>query len=602
MENNSINLGISDQLSKSELIFRKVWESSADGMRITDSEGNMLYVNEAFCKIVGKDKSLLMGQPLYIIYKKETQGEIIRQYKSNHLSEKLQVRPERQIELWNGEIINVELSNSFIRLEGDKRVVLSILRDITERKKMEEELYESQQMLRLILDHIPQGVFWKDINSQYLSCNKHFAEDAGLNHPSEIVGMNDYQLPWKEIANLYRSDDRLVMDTNTPKINYEESETKADGSFICVRTSKVPLNDKEGRVIGILGTYENITERKRAEEKLRMLSFAVEQSRRSYIITDTEGRIEYVNPTFTEIKGYSLEEMIGETPRILRLGETAEDEYSNLWDTVTRGGEWRGEIRNIKKTGESFWEYVIISPIKSEKGEIEHFLLVQEDITEKKQKDEKLLQAVKEKEVMLSEIHNRVNNNLQIISSLLKLQSEYIRDPVAREYFRISQSRVSTMSLIHEQLYKSSELNRINFEKYIRQLTIHLFQTYGMNINQCKMRINAVNIFLGIDIAIPCGLIINELVSNSLKHAFPGNRKGEIYIGLTCDRNNMYTLFVSDNGVGFPANIDFRNAQTLGLKLISTLTKQLQGKLELNTEEGTEFKITFPAVTYKKGM
>ena len=600
MKNGYADKEFPENLSESELIFRKVWESSADGMRITDSEGTMIYVNEAFCKMVCKDKSLLIGQPLYIIYKKETQEEVFRQYKNNHLSENLQVRIEREIELWNGEIINVELSNSFIRLSGNNRVVLSIFRDITERKKMEEQLYESQQMLRLVLDNIPQRVFWKDTNSKYLGCNRHFAEDAGLNDPSEIVGMNDYQLPWKDTVELYRFDDKLVMESDEAKINYEEPETRANGSFLCVRTSKVPLHDKEGRVIGVLGTYEDITERKRAEERLRMLSYAVEQSRRSYIITDTEGRMEYVNPTFTEVKGFSSEEVIGDTPKILRLGETSEEEYGNLWDTITRGGEWRGEIRNIKKSGESFWEYVIISPIKNEKGEIEHFLLVQEDITEKKMKDEQLIQAIKEKEVMLSEIHHRVKNNLQIISSLLKLQSEKITDPLTREYFQISQNRVNTMALIHEQLYKATELSKIDFEKYIRQLALHLFQTYGVNTEQCALRINVVDIYLCIDVAIPCGLLINELISNSLKHAFPLNSKGEIYIGLTLDLDNMYTLTVSDNGIGLPPDIGYREAKTLGLKLIATLSKQLQGEIELNRERGTEFKITFPSIFYRK--
>ena len=600
METSSTGLDTSERLFKSEFIFKKVWESSADGMRITDPEGITIDVNEAFCKMVGKDRSSLIGQPLQIIYKKDTPEEIFKQYKENHISEKLIIRPEREIELWNGEIIDVELSNSFIKLDGNKRYVLSTFRDITDRKNMEDRLYESQQMLRLVLDNIPQRVFWKDINSIYAGCNKHFAEDSGLKDPTEILGMNDYELSWKDTAELYRADDKMVMSTDTPKINYEEPQTRDDGSFLCLRTSKVPLHDKLGKVIGILGSYEDITEKKRAEEKLRMLSYAVEQSRSAYIITDTEGRIEYVNPTFSNVTGYTFEEVLGRNPRMLRSGETDISTHMNLWRTIAGGGVWRGELCNTRKNGELFWEYLIISPIKNEKGEIEHFLAVGEDVTEKKIKDEQLLQAVQEKEIMLSEIHHRVKNNLQIISSLLKLQSENIKDPVVYECFQISQNRVKSMALIHEQLYKATELNKIDFNKYVRQLTIHLFQTYGISTDKCVIKINIIDIFLGIDVAIPCGLLINEMVTNSLKHAFPGNRKGLICVGLTLDLDNMYTLEVRDNGTGIPDSVNPNETQTLGLKLIMTLTKQLQGNIEINKKGGTEFKLTFPASIYKK--
>jgi PAS domain S-box-containing protein len=598
MDNFLTEIGLSGPKHKSS-IFEKVWDSSADGMRITDPEGIMLYVNEAFCKMVDKDKGLLIGQPLQIIYRKDTQEDVSRQYKENHFSQKLQLRTEREIELWNGEIIDVELSNSFIILEDNKRVVLSIFRDITERNKMAEDLYESRQMLQLVLDNIPQRVFWKDTNSVYLGCNKHFAEDAGLKDPHEIISMNDFEVSWKETANLYRADDKLVMETDTAKINYEEPQTRPDGELHYLRTSKVPLHDKAGRVIGILGSYEDITEKKRAEEKLRMLSCAVEQSRSSYVITDTECRIEYVNPAFTEIKGYSSEEVIGDTPRILTTGATTEEIYNELWNTIKSGGEWRGELQNIKKGGELYWEFVIVSPIKNEEGVIEHFLIVQEDITEKKIKDDQLRKAVKEKEVMLSEIHHRVKNNLQIISSLLKLQSGYIKDPAAHEYFQISQDRVKTMALIHEQLYKSSELSRINFNEYLRQLTVHLLQSYGISPHKCSLSVNIKDIYLGIDTAIPCGLLTNELITNSLKHAFPGDRKGEINIDMTSNPDNMCTLIVKDNGIGIPDEIDFKRSHTQGMQLIMTLAKQLEGEIEIDKEDGTKVTIVFPAGAYK---
>jgi len=138
-----------------------------------------------------------------------------------------------------------------------------------EYKRIKEELYQSRKMLQLVLDNIPQRVFWKDRNFSYLGCNRPFAQDAGLSDPSEIVGKNDFELGWKELAQLYRDDDKLVMDTDIPKLNFEEPETTPDGGQLWLKTSKVPLRDREGKVIGILGTYEDITARKQSEKALR---------------------------------------------------------------------------------------------------------------------------------------------------------------------------------------------------------------------------------------------------------------------------------------------------------------------------------------------
>ena len=461
--------------SKSESIFFKVWESSADGMRITDSLGTMKFVNEAFCKMVEKDKSLLIGQPMNIIFKKEKQEELMISYKKSFTG-KLQERSEREIELWNGEIINVELANSFIKLDSGERLVLSIFRNITERKKLEIELFESREMLQLVLDHIPQRVFWKDRNSNFLGCNQLFADDAGLKDPSEIIGLNDYQLSWKGTAELYRSDDKMVMETGAMKINYEEPQTRTDGGFLCLRTSKVPLKDENGEIIGILGTYE--------------------------------------------------------------------------------------------------------------------------DITEKKLKDEQLQKALKEKDAMLHEVHYRVKNNLQIISSLLNIQSKYIEDPRDFKYFQITQNRVKSISLIHENLYNTTDFTSIDFEKYIRQFAVHLFQTYDVSYNRCKLTINIKNIFIGIDLAIPCGLIINEVLTNSLIHAFPHNVSGEISIDMFLDKENKYVLILKDNGIGMPEDIYIKEAKTMGLQLINTLCTQIGGKIEIDRKIGTQYKITFPSLQH----
>lgn len=218
---------------------------------------------------------------------------------------------------------------------------------------------------------------------------------------------------------------------------------------------------------------------------------------------------------------------------------------------------------------------------------------LQTEIIERKQAEEKIKASLKEKEVLLKEIHHRVKNNLQIISSLLKLQSRSIKDKQTLDIFNESQSRIRTMALIHENLYQSHDLSKINFADYVHKLAANLFRSYEVHSSKVKQVINVDNVFLEIDVAVPCGLIINELISNSLKYAFPDNTVGEVRIELQSNKEYGYTLFVSDNGVGLPKNLDIQNTKTLGLQLVNNLVEQLEGSVTINGDYGTKFIITF---------
>jgi PAS domain S-box-containing protein len=238
----------------------------------------------------------------------------------------------------------------------------------------------------------------------------------------------------------------------------------------------------------------------------------------------------------------------------------------------------------------------------------------QHELAERVRAEEQLRASLREKEVLLKEIHHRVKNNLQLITSLLDLQSDYAQDERILEVFRDSQNRIKLMSSIHERLYQSKDLARIDFGEYVRNLVVHLFRSYGIIGDVIAIKIEVEGIFLGVDTAIPCGLIIHELVSNSLKHAFPGGREGEICIVLrpgddlpvapgdsAAQAGDMLALIVSDNGIGFPEDFDFRNTSSLGLQLVSMLTRQLKGAIEFSSkastpvcgESGATFRITF---------
>ena len=218
---------------------------------------------------------------------------------------------------------------------------------------------------------------------------------------------------------------------------------------------------------------------------------------------------------------------------------------------------------------------------------------LQAELGERWLAEQRIKASLGEKEVLLKEINHRVKNNLQLISSLLSLQSGRIVEEEAREGFKESQNRVSSMALIHEKLYESEDLARIDFVEYIRHLAPNLFHAYGVDSDAIKLKLSVDEVALGVDTAIPCGLIINELISNSLKHAFPGGRKGEISITLRSQEGDKLTLALRDNGVGLPKDLDFRNTPSLGLQLVNTLTDQLGGTIELSGNGGAEFTITF---------
>lgn len=220
-------------------------------------------------------------------------------------------------------------------------------------------------------------------------------------------------------------------------------------------------------------------------------------------------------------------------------------------------------------------------------------LNIMEDLDRERQK---LNASLKEREVLLKEIHHRVKNNLQVMISLLRLQARAVKDEHSLGVLKDVQNRIAVMSLIHEKLYRSTDLARIGFRDYIKDLTDGLFRAYGVSGGRISLKTDVVAIECSIEKAIPVGLIINELVTNSIKYAFPGDRTGEICIAIRTVSESGFELSVADNGVGIPKELDVRNTKTLGMQIVTSLAEQqLRGNLEINRESGAEFRITFPA-------
>ncbi|MBI4660138.1 MAG: PAS domain S-box protein [Verrucomicrobia bacterium] len=311
-------------------------------------------------------------------------------------------------------------------------------------------------------------------------------------------------------------------------------------------------------------------------------------------LVSTGGRWMKVNRTLCDIVGYSENEFRSLFFHSLIHPEDV-DAHQRQVQRLLAGevGAFQMEERCFHKSSSIVWVLISVSLLRDGKGNPLYLIAQIQDITERKRADEQIKRSLREKEVLLKEIHHRVKNNLQVISSLLRLQSGYVREDSARELFRESQNRVASMALIHEKLYQSQDLARIDFYEYLLSLVSMLFRSYSTQTNRVQLETHVDHVFLNIDAAIPIGLLVNELVSNSLRHAFPDDRPGTIKIGFCSAPSGECVLTFSDNGVGLPEDFDLDNPATLGLRLVRILTTQLGGALNFERNDGTGFTITF---------
>lgn len=278
------------------------------------------------------------------------------------------------------------------------------------------------------------------------------------------------------------------------------------------------------------------------------------------------------------------------------LSDNKTKPYESLWDekyNLAFQGypvEFTSE-RQLLNGNKVFRQYYLY-PIKNNNNEVEEVSGIGFDITENKLNESKIIQSLKEKEILLKEVHHRVKNNMQVISSILNLQSSYVKDAYALNLLKECQNRVKSMAFIHESLYQTKNFESVNFSEYVTTLTKNLIHTYSVNTQKIKLILTLDKLFLNLDTSIPCGLIINEIISNSLKYAFPDDRDGIIFVTLKVNRHKV-TIEAGDNGIGIPETIDIKETQTLGLQLVDTLIEQLSGTLELDRTKGTKFIIEF---------
>ncbi|MGB9979767.1 sensor histidine kinase [Methanobacterium sp.] len=464
---------------------------------------------------------------------------------------------------------------------------------IAELKRFRELLDQSNDVIFLL--EMPSCLIM-DVNRSALD-QLGYTRDEVLN-----ISINDLITPWEidQMEKLFSDlmenrgiPDRKNVVTTFLKSNLEEIPVE-------ISISLVEFGDNFYAVI----VARDITERMEAqraimqsEEKYRIL---FEYSPDFIILINPEGKIIDINKSTKKFVNLSKEQLIGKS--ILGLGVLFEEdvnEFMEIGNELINGESVEPfEFKVIDRNGKICWMDAYLSLLKKDNGDCA-IQIILHDITKRKNYEKQIKQSLSEKEILLKEIHHRVKNNLQIISSLLNLQSRYIEDKDAFGVFKESQNRIKSMALIHEKLYQSEDLTKIDFAEYIKSLTFHLFRSYSIDQSRVELSINFEGILFDIDTSIPCGLIINELISNSLKYAFPNGRKGKISIDLQL-KGEKDILIIRDNGVGFPEGMDFQNTETLGLRLVNILVNQINGVITCDKIEGTSFRIEFTKLAYKE--
>lgn len=448
-----------------------------------------------------------------------------------------------------------------------------------------------EKSFRTMVERSIQGmVIIQDLRVVY--CNQAFAGISGYSK-KELLSLTPTQ-----VEKMVHPDDRdLIWGRMKKRLQgkkvlprYEFKGFRKDGS---VRWLEMLANriEYEGKP-AILGSIIDITERKKAlresEEKYRAI---FESFHDVYYRTDRDGIVTIISPSVRTHAGWDPEDIIGHPVTDFYKDPPQRELFKEKLKESGVINDY--ELKLLAKDGRVMHVSVSSKIILGNDGKPTGVEGVLRDITDRKRAEEQIRSSLRDKEVLLQEIHHRVKNNMQIISSLLNLQSRHIEDERVKDMFRMSRNRIRSMALIHEKLYQSKDLAKINFAQYMESLAVHLLQTYNASTDRIKLNADVSDVFLDINKAIPCGLIVNELVSNSLKHAFPKHRTGNIYVRLRNGKNGDVHLMVSDNGIGLSEEVDFKKPDSMGLQLVKDLIDQLGGTLELSLNAGTTYQISF---------
>ncbi|MBD3415054.1 MAG: PAS domain S-box protein [Candidatus Aminicenantes bacterium] len=576
-----------EQLQENEKNFRDLVNNLLDGVAIADENAYHIYVNPKFSEITGYGKDELLNMTGWDFTRPQDLPKLKQRMKDRMAGKPIKTHYERIIVRKDGTEAPVEMSTTTTIWQGKKRP-MAIIRDISQRKKSEKALKESEERYRTLFETVAEGILIADLgDKKFKYANPSICRMLGY-ESKELLAMGVEDIHPKESLDHVISEFQAQArgeKTLAPDIPC----LRKDGSILYanISTKKAVIDGEQCNV----GFFTDITKRKQAEtalkeseEKFRTIT---ENSADAIFITDQQGNYQYVNKEACEMLGYSKEELTEMSIADLSRKEPV-DESPNIFKQILKTGRVFTEIELRKKDGNYLPTDLntVVLPNGLVYGSCR-------DITIRKKAETQLQKSLKEKNVMLQEIHHRVKNNMQIISSLLNLQSQNVTDKKALESFQTCRERIKAMALIHESLYESQNLAEVDFSNYVKKMTTHLYASHRTLSDRVNLSVDIDQIFLDVNRAIPAGLIINELVSNAFTHGFPEKKKGSVSIKIKAEGKDSYSLEVADTGVGLPKSYDWKNPITLGLKLVTDLVKQIDGTLTISQKKGTVVRIKF---------
>lgn len=608
-----------ERLIESEKNYRQLVEQSPDGILIIKLN-RVLYANKTALQIFGVKSHLELANIFDVILPEYHQLSKDRWEKA--MAGKNVPFIEIKIKRSDGAIVEVEskpsmvtylgkpamqvalhdltqlklLTQERIRAEIAEETAKQLQKEIDIRLKIEKQLIESQKYTRKLIDSSLDMICSSDTNCNLVEFNEAAQKTFGYSR-EEVIG--------KHVSILYSENDshnainRSLLEGDG-KFSGEIINKRKNGELFISFLSSSVLKDDDGKPFGFMGVSRDITEFKKAENALReshqFVDSVIENIPNMIFVKDAKDlRFVRFNKAGEELLGLQREELLGKNDYDFFPKEQAD--FFTQKDKLTLSEKKLEDISeepiNTKYKGKRILHTKKI-PILDEKGNPKYLLGISEDITEMKEAGELIIRSLQEKEILLKEIHHRVKNNLQVISSILNLQSAYTKDKNALAILKESQNRIKTMALIHESLYQANDFSKIDFSEYILNLSDNLAYSYKTTDVPVAMETEIEKgIILNIDKAIPSGLIINELISNAYKHAFkkPGTKNNLVQLKL--NRNKKIIIEISDNGVGMSDNIDYRNTESLGLQLVSTLVEQLNGEIIVERNNGTKFLVSF---------
>ncbi len=619
-------------LRESEQRFRSVFNTTAVGMVIASLDGTFMQVNAEFCQMLGYTEAELLARTFHGVThpddlrqdvaqtEKVLSGElsayhIEKRYlhKQGHIVWGLlclslvyeaqqplyfvvqvqDITDRKQAELAL-QTLNQELEGRVQQRTAQLEVANQQLQaKIAEHKQTEAALRKSEERFRTMFDNAPIAISLTDaytyhvlkVNQAYHALLGYSAADLAtmtyleFTHPDDVAPNVDLI--------------QQLLDGSMPRFQIEKRFRKKDGTWIWANLTVTLLRNPDGSLYS-MGMIEDITARKQTEAALQLTQFSIDRAADPIWWVQPDGSIYYVNDAACRDLGYPREAIVDKQVSDFNPDWSIQD-WQQHWHDVKKQGSLTFETRLQGKDGVPFSIEATANYVAMDNKE--YYCAFVRNITAQKQAEEQLKASLEEKEILLKEIHHRVKNNLQTVYSLLSLQANALQDPQLVSLFKDSQYRVKAMALIHEKLYQSESLANINFNEYVQRLVTDLVRSYSTK-PALQVAIEIAQCELAVDVVLPCGLMINELISNALKYAFPGDRGGTIQISFSAPTPQQYRLVIADDGVGLPEDIvfshDISSLNTLGLQLVHAFVRQLQGTITLDCLGGSRFEILFP--------